>query len=219
MFSVKGLYYNYGDVKILENINMDIEKGKVIGLIGNNGAGKTTFFELITGIKCIDTGEISLNDCSHEDRKYMENIYFIPDEPIHYKFLTCSEYLSLILSLYKKSVDFEVISKYTNKFKIDLNSNLLLKEYSKGMKVKVAIIAGFLINPSLLVLDEPFNGLDPTACIQLINMLKTFSEKGSSVLLSSHTLNFVQEISDEVFLLKNKEVMQVSNSNLERFFV
>lgn len=231
MLQIKELTKIYPNGKrAVDGLNMVIEDGDIYGFIGKNGAGKTTTLKACFGIIGIDKGQILLDGISVIENpiKCKKKMAFVPDSPQLEEYMTGIQYLNFVCDIYGVSVQKRIkkIKYYTKVFDMGKNLNNLISAYSHGMKQKIALIAAFVHEPRILVLDEPFIGLDPEAFITLKAEMKKLCEKGNSVLFSSHILDAVEKNCNKISILKEGKLVSsglineiVGNQNLEDIFV
>ncbi|MGG5371121.1 ABC transporter ATP-binding protein [Enterococcus sp. AZ196] len=211
MLTIKNLRKIYkGTTKGIQDLSLTIETGDICAFIGANGAGKTTTLKSIVGIHPYNKGEIILNgvDLQKDSKKFKMMLGYSPDNPDIYENLRGYEYLNFISSMY--NVDQHV---FVNEVKylaeqLDLNENLsqLISNYSHGMKQRLVLISIFLHSPDLIVLDEPFVGLDPNASYFLTNELQKRAAKGAKIIYSTHVLEVAEKICNRVVLIDQGEV-------------
>lgn len=218
MLKIKGLNKTYpGGKKAVDNVNLEIAKGEIFGFIGHNGAGKTTTIKSVVGILPFEQGEIYIdgkNILNHpiECKKITA---YIPDNPDLYELLTGIQYLNFISDLYQISANErkDLIDKYANMFEIDNSLGDLIQSYSHGMKQKLALISALIRKPKLLILDEPFVGLDPKASFLLKEVMKKMCEEGSSIFFSTHVLEVAEKLCDKIAIIKGGKI--VANGTME----
>ena len=196
--------------KAIEDINLEIEEGDIYGFIGPNGAGKSTTIKAIVGIHNFD-GEISFNGINIKEKpiEFKKDLAYIPDNPVLYEHLSGIEYINFILNIYgvKENLD-DKIKDYAKEFA--LNDRILdpISSYSHGMMQKISLIAALLHKPKLLVLDEPFVGLDPKATYELKEILKKLcQEEGLMVFFSSHVLDVVEKFCNKIAIIKDGKII------------
>lgn len=201
----------------VRNISFVVEDGTVMGLVGCNGAGKSTTIKSIVGILPFDSGKIIVNgyDIAKESASAKMTIGYVPDDHSVYEKLTGREYVNYMGSLY--GVDRELKSKrlehYAKLFSITKSLDNQIYSYSHGMKQKICLIGSLIHEPKLWVLDEPMMGLDPTTMNQVKKCIREYTLKGNSVLFSSHNLDVVEKICDNVCIINEGKL--VKNVNLE----
>lgn len=212
MIDVKNLTKVYGDVTVLDIESLAINRGESFGLVGNNGAGKTTFFRLILDLIRANSGQVNIkeqNVSKSNEWKYFTGSYL--DQRFLIDFLTPEEYFDFLRDIHGLSVG--DLEKFYEEFKVFFNDEILgLKKYirdlSRGNQQKVGIAAALMAKPELLILDEPFNGLDPSTQIRLINMLNELKEKnGTTMLISSHDIKHVTEVCDRIAVIEKGKII------------
>lgn len=212
MLSVKNLSKTYrnGKVKAIDDVNLEIEDGDIFGFIGPNGAGKSTTIKCIVGIHGFDQGEIIFNGINIKDDAYSfkKNLAYVPDNPDLYEFMTGIAYLDFIANTFQIGDEKnELIHKYATLFGIEGDLANPLKTYSHGMKQKIQIISAIIHKPKLMVLDEPFVGLDPKAAHDLKQIMKELCEQGTMILFSSHVLEVVEKFCNKIAIIKNGKIV------------
>ena len=205
MLMIKNVSKFYGDKKVVDQVNFNIKAGKITGIIGPNGAGKTTLLSMIVGILKTDEGEINYSYSSNDLRK---DLAYIPDSLFLYENLTGREYVEFIANIYgiKKSdytVELEILSK-TLFLEEKLDS--FIRTYSKGMRQKISLIGALIHKPKILILDEPFNGLDPESIRVIKQYFKEYTNKGNSILFSSHVLDIVEKLCDHFVIIHKGKI-------------
>lgn len=215
MLIIKNLKKKYNDKVALNNVNIQIDDGEIFGFIGHNGAGKTTTIKCSVGILEFDEGEILLDgiNIQKDPLLYKQNIAYIPDNPDLYDSLTGIQYLNFISDIYKISFSErkKLIEYYSNKFELTQYLGNLISSYSHGMRQKLTLIGAFIRKPKLLILDEPFVGLDPKAAHQVKEMMKEMCKKKSSVFFSTHVLDVAEKLCDKIAIIKNGEIIVSGN--------
>ena len=204
--------YGNSSKKAVDNLNLEIKEGEIFGFIGHNGAGKTTTIKAIVGINDFTEGDILIDGLSIKDHdiECKQRIAYIPDNPDIYASFTGISYLNFIADIY--SVDTktkeELISKYAKEFEIISNLGDMISTYSHGMKQKLVIISALIHSPRLLVMDEPFVGLDPKSAFALKQIMKELCSKGASIFFSSHVLEVVEKLCDRVGIIKDGKLVK-----------
>ncbi|MBR3928037.1 MAG: ABC transporter ATP-binding protein [Clostridia bacterium] len=200
-----------GSSKGVKNITMHVRPGDIHAFIGPNGAGKTTLIKAVSGIHPFDEGEILLGGVSIKDNPIEAKKIFacIPDNPDIYEYLTGIQFLNFIGDIFEipNNVRKERILKYAGAFEITGALGSLISTYSHGMKQKLMIISSLLHAPRLLILDEPFVGLDPKASVTLRTFMKEFCASGGAILFSTHVLEVAQKLSNRVSIINNGEII------------
>ena len=210
MIQLTNITKRYDDTTVVDNLNIQIETGEIVGIIGHNGAGKSTTLKMIAGLIEPTSGEVRVmgRDIRKEGVKVKQHIGFLPEESPLYEAMTAQQYLLFFSELYKlprtkalTRIDYLLDS-------LDLpEKNKLTGEFSKGMKRKVAIARTLLHDPKLLILDEPNSGLDPLTSFFILNFLKTLKSEGKTIVLSAHNLFHVETICDRVGIIKNGRLL------------
>lgn len=211
MLQIKNLVKNYGDKEVLKGIDINVEDGQIFGFIGHNGSGKTTTIKAIVGIHDFNAGEILINGMSIKQQplECKKIMAYIPDNPDLYENLKAIEYLYFLANIYQmnKIQADEKIEKLAIEMEIKDNLGDKIKALSHGMKQKVALIGALMHDPKLLVLDEPFVGLDPKAAFILKQKMKELCTQGSSIFFSTHVLEVAQKLCDSVAILKDGKIV------------
>ena len=231
MLEIKNFSKIYkGGKKAADNINITVEAGDIYGFIGHNGAGKSTTIRSIVGVLDFEEGDILIDGHSvkSEPMECKKITAYIPDNPDIYEHLTGIQYLNFIADIFgiDQAAREERIKKYADMFDITSALGDLISSYSHGMKQKVAIISALIHRPKLLVLDEPFVGLDPKAALDLKNVMKELCSEGSAIFFSTHVLEVAQKLCNKIAIIKagklvasgNTEEM-VKDASLEEVFM
>lgn len=218
MLVVNNLKKTYDGKKyVVDNVNLEIENGQIFAFVGHNGAGKTTTIKSIVGILDFEQGEISLNGLNLKDDEttFKKQIAYIPDNPNLYENLTGIAYLNFISDIYdlNKAEVKEDILKYADDFEIRGRLSDQIKSYSHGMKQKLALISAFIRKPKLLILDEPFVGLDPSAAFKTKEMMKNLTRSGSIIFFSTHILEVAEKLCDRVAIIKDGKIVVEGKMN------
>ena len=235
MIEIKNISKSYikGE-KIINNLNLEIKDGEILGFLGPNGAGKTTVIKMMTGILEIDKGDIlidgkSIKSNPYEDKK---NIGLIPDNPDMFLNLKGIEYLNFIADIYKvgKEERIKFIRELSKKFDMEGALNEKIESYSHGMRQKIIIIGVLLHQPKNWILDEPITGLDPKAIYDLKTMMKEYAKNGNVVFFSTHILEVAENLCDRVAIINKGNIVFVGkidelrekmkeNNSLEELFM
>ena len=207
ILEIKNLTKRYGKTKLaVDDLSLDVCAGDIYGFIGQNGAGKTTTLRAVTGILDFDAGEISIDGHSvKKDPVFCKSITaYIPDNPDLYEYLTGTQYLNFIADMFgvEKAVRRERIEKYADMFRIKDDLGSLIGSYSHGMKQKIAIISALIHTPKLMVLDEPFVGLDPEAAFKLKQVFREMCDAGSAIFFSTHVLDVAEKLCNKIAIIK-----------------
>ena len=208
MLEIKNLTKSYdGKKNAVNDLTLTINDGEIFGFIGHNGAGKTTTIKCAVGILTFDKGDILIDGKSIKEYpiECKKKIAYIPDNPDMYEQLTAIQYLNFIGDIYEISKEDrkERIGKYANVFKLNENLGDIISSFSHGMKQKLALISAFIREPKLLVLDEPFVGLDPKASFDVKELMRELCKKGSSIFFSTHVLEVAEKLCDKVAIINN----------------
>ena len=208
MLSIQHLIKHYkGSNKGVTDISLHIAPGDIYAFIGHNGAGKTTTLKCVAGIQDFDAGEIRIagNDIKKDPIGCKRSFAYIPDNPDLYEYLTGIQYLNFIADIFEISAKEreERIRKYAGEFEITESLGDLISSYSHGMKQKLAIISALVHSPKLLILDEPFVGLDPKASVILKDIMKNICRDGGAIFFSTHVLDVAEKLCNKVAIIKD----------------
>lgn len=206
MLQVIDLEKKYGDKTILDKVNFGLEKGQIKALVGPNGSGKTTLMNSISNSIKIDGGKIVIDNEQYDDEKIFNKLTFFRDETILDFNMKGIDYLELIKNAYKKST--KDVNNICKKYEIEGFANKRVGEYSLGMKKKLMLAMSFLPGNDYVLLDEPLNGLDPTSVIKTKNLLKEIAKQNVGIIISSHGLNDLDDISRDILFLKDKKILE-----------
>ena len=192
MLNISHLTKTYGDKKAVDDLSLHIAPGEIYGFIGHNGAGKTTTIKSVVGILQFDEGEITIDGTSlkNDPIACKKKIAYIPDNPDLYEFMSGIKYLNFIADIFGVGAEErqERIKKYADMFELTEDLAQPISAYSHGMKQKLAIIAAWIHNPKLIIMDEPFVGLDPKASFLLKEMMRDVCAAGGAIFFSTHVL-------------------------------
>ena len=218
MLQIKNITKRYkGGKEAVSNLSLDIQAGDIYGFIGHNGAGKTTTIKAVVGIIDFDEGDILIDGESIRVSPIncKKKLAYIPDNPDLYEHLTGIQYLNFVGDIFEVSAKDreEKIRRYANDFEITSVLGDLISSYSHGMKQKLAIISALIHDPKLLILDEPFVGLDPKAAIILKNTMRSLCEQGSAIFFSTHVLDVAEKLCNKIAIIKNGKLMASGNTN------
>ena len=211
MLKITNLTKSYGDKKAVDNLTLHIQPGEIYGFIGHNGAGKTTTIKACCGILQFDQGEILIDGMSIKDEplKCKREIAYIPDNPDLYEFLSGIKYLNFVADIYgitKKDRE-ERIKKYSDLFELTEDLAQPISAYSHGMKQKLAIIAALIHKPKLIIMDEPFVGLDPKASYSLKEIIKEICAQGGAIFFSTHVLEVAEKLCHKIAIIKEGKLI------------
>lgn len=212
MVEIKGLCKSYDNKRVVDNLDLTINDGEIYGFIGHNGAGKTTTIKCLIGILSFEKGEILIDDLSIKDKpiECKRKIAYIPDNPDLYNYMSGIDYLNFIGDVFNVANEERVkrIDKYAGIFELTDSLANPISSYSHGMRQKLAIIAAWLHEPDLIVMDEPFVGLDPKASHDLKMMMREFCDNGGSIFFSTHVLEVAEKLCDKVAIIKQGELIK-----------
>ena len=231
MIEIKNVSKTYNKEKLaLNDISFDINDGEIFGFIGHNGAGKTTMIKSLVGILDFDNGDILINKKSIKEDPIdckLEMAY-VPDNPDLYENMTAIDFINFVCDMYDISTEIrkENIEKYAKMFEIENNLNDDISSFSHGMKQKIALIAALAHNPKVLVMDEPFVGLDPKAVFDMKNIMKQMAKEGKTNFFSTHILDVAEKLCDRVAIIKNGDIVKIGkmkdikkDASLEQVFL
>lgn len=209
----------YGEKTVVDNISFEMDKPGVFGLLGTNGAGKTTTIRMILGIIKKDSGDISWNDKKVERKNV--NFGYLPEERGIYpkvKIYEQLQYFAKLKGMSKKEAD-DSIKRWTEKLKVSEYLNMTAEKLSKGNQQKIQFISAILHNPELIVLDEPFSGLDPVNTEMLKNVILDLVKEGKYIIMSSHQMSSIEEFCTDILILnKGKTVLQGNLKNIKESY-
>ena len=212
MLSISHLTKIYGDKKAVDDLSLHIAPGEIYGFIGHNGAGKTTTLKSVVGILQFDEGEITIGGVSIKDDPIVckKQIAYIPDNPDLYDFMSGIKYLNFVADIFEVGAEErqERIKKYADMFELTNDLAQPISAYSHGMKQKLAIIAAWMHNPKLIIMDEPFVGLDPKASFLLKEMMREVCKEGGAIFFSTHVLEVAEKLCDKVAIIKSGKLIR-----------
>ncbi|MGN0545566.1 MAG: ABC transporter ATP-binding protein [Acutalibacteraceae bacterium] len=212
MLNITDLTKTYGDKKAVDDLSLHIAPGEIYGFIGHNGAGKTTTLKCVAGILQFDEGEITINGCSvrTDPLACKRQIAYIPDNPDIYDYMTGIKYLNFIADIFgvNAAERHERIHRYADMFELTPSLAQPISEYSHGMKQKLAIISAWIHSPKLIIMDEPFVGLDPSASHLLKGMMREVCDNGGAIFFSTHVLEVAEKLCDKIAIIKNGRLIR-----------
>lgn len=212
MLKIEHLTKKYGDFKAVDDLSLHIAPGEIYGFIGHNGAGKTTTLKSVVGILQFDNGEIFIDGTSitADPLKCKKEIAYIPDNPDIYEFMTGIKYLNFVADIFGVSAADrqEKIRKYAEIFELSSDLAQPISTYSHGMKQKLAIISAWIHSPKLIIMDEPFVGLDPKAAHLLKGMMREICDNGGAIFFSTHVLEVAEKLCDKIALIKEGKLVR-----------
>lgn len=231
MIEIKNVSKSYdGKKKAIDNINFNVEDGSIFAFIGHNGAGKTTLIKAIMGIHDFDSGDIIINGKSIKDNpvECKKIMAYVPDNPDLYENMKAIDFINFICDMYgiSKKDRMENINKYSKIFEMENKLGDDISSFSHGMKQKIAIIAALSHNPDILVMDEPFVGLDPKAVFDMKEIMHNLVKEGKIIFFSTHILDVAEKLCDYVAIIKNGKVIKTGkmkdikgDTSLEKVFL
>lgn len=230
MLKIENLTKTYGNKKAVDCVSLHIQAGEIYGFIGHNGAGKTTTLKACCGILQFDEGEIFIDGHSirQEPISCKSVLSYIPDDPQLYSYMTGVQYLNFVADVYKipKQDRRALIEKYADGLELTADLAQPISAYSHGMKQKLAVIAAFIHTPKLIVMDEPFVGLDPKAAHTLKEMMRAHCDNGGAIFFSTHVLDVAEKLCDKVAIIKDGKLIKTGtmdevkgDSSLESVFL
>ena len=213
MIEIKNLTKCYNGVKVVDNISLKVNDGEIFAFIGHNGAGKTTTIKSIVGINNFDSGEIFINGKSivNDAVNAKKEISYVPDNPDLYENMKAIDFINFICDMYETPSDVRMnnIIKYAKMFEIEDKLNNEISTYSHGMKQKIALIAALSHDPKVLIMDEPFVGLDPKAVFDMKSIMKEMCKEGKCIFFSTHILDVAEKLCDRVAIIKKGKIVKV----------
>ena len=230
MIEIKNVTKKYGDKTAINNINFDIKDGEIFGFIGHNGAGKTTMIKSLVGILDFEEGDILINNKSIKKEPIVCKLQmaYVPDNPDLYENMKAIDFINFICDMYETDIETrkENIEKYSKMFEMENKLNDDISSFSHGMKQKVALIAALSHNPKVLIMDEPFVGLDPKAVFDIKSVMKEMTKDGKTIFFSTHILDVAEKLCDRVAIIKNGNIVKIGkmkdikgDSSLEEVFL
>lgn len=230
MIEIKKLHKFYGKKEVLKGVNLTVNDGDIYAFVGSNGAGKTTTIKAMLGILPFEQGDVLYDGKSIKDEplKIKQDLAYIPDNPDIYEHLTGLEYLSFIADMYEtdNKVKNENIKKYSKLLEIDKKLNDKIGSYSHGMRQKIVIIAALVHDPKVIIMDEPFVGLDPLSTHTLKDLMKELTKEGKIIFFSTHVLDVAEKLCNKIAIIKDGKILTegtmkevTKNSSLEDIFL
>lgn len=231
MLKISNLSKSYkSNIKAVDNLNLEVKSGDIFGFIGHNGAGKTTTIRAVAGVLDFEAGEITVDNISikKDPVACKQRMAYIPDNPDLYEHLSGIAYLNFIGDIYQvgKAERKQLIEEYSGAFELTQNLGDTISSYSHGMKQKLAIISALIHKPKLLILDEPFVGLDPKASHTLKTIMTGMCSQGSAIFFSTHVLEVAEKLCNKIAIIKGGKLIAYGttqevkgNSSLEEVFM
>lgn len=212
MLQIEGLTKKYGEKTAVDALSLHIAPGEVYGFIGHNGAGKTTTLKCVVGILRPDAGKIAIDGISFADDplECKRRIAYIPDNPDLYEYMSGMRYLNFVADVFGvgAKVRAERIEKYAAVFGMEKDLSEAIATYSHGMKQKLSVIAAWMHAPRLIIMDEPFVGLDPKAAHELKQMMRAHCDAGGAIFFSTHVLEVAEKLCDKVAIIKEGKLIR-----------
>lgn len=212
MLKIEHLTKTFGEKKAVDDLSLHIAPGEIYGFIGHNGAGKTTTLKSVVGIQKFDEGEITVCGTSikADPLTCKKQIAYIPDNPDLYEYMTGIKYLNFIADIFGigSAERMERIHKYADIFELTADLAQPIASYSHGMKQKLAIISAWIHEPRLIIMDEPFVGLDPKAAHLLKGMMREVCDNGGAIFFSTHVLEVAEKLCDKVAIIKGGKLLK-----------
>lgn len=212
MLKIDNLTKKYGGKIAVESLSLHIKPGEIYGFIGHNGAGKTTTLKCVVGILNFDEGEIYIDGKSLKDSmiECKKKLAYIPDNPDLYEYMTGEKYLNFISDIFGVTAEerAERIKKYSDLFELSANLGQAIASYSHGMKQKLAVIGALIHNPKLVIMDEPFVGLDPKAAHILKSIMREICDNGGAIFFSTHVLEVAEKLCDKIAIIKEGRLVR-----------
>ena len=212
MLKIDHLTKTYGEKKAVDDLTLHIQSGEIYGFIGHNGAGKTTTLKSVVGILQFDEGEIFIDNTSIREKPLAckSKIAYIPDNPDLYDYMTGIRYLNFVADIFQVPADVraERIRKYADAFELTGDLAQPISAYSHGMKQKLAVISALVHDPKLVIMDEPFVGLDPKASHILKGLMREICDRGGAIFFSTHVLEVAEKLCDKVAIIKGGRLIR-----------
>ena len=230
MIEIKNVTKKYGDNVALKNVSFTVDDGEIFAFIGHNGAGKTTLIKAIVGIHTFDEGDILINGKSiiKDPIECKKEMAFVPDNPELYEHMKAIDFINFICDIYEVPQDVrkENITKYAKMFEMEDNLNDTIDSFSHGMKQKIALISALAHDPKVLIMDEPFVGLDPKAVFDVKEVMNKMVDDGKIIFFSTHILDVAEKLCSRVAIIKKGELLKVGSmkevkgdTSLEKVFL
>ena len=230
MVEIKNVTKKYGNNIALKNVSFDIQDGEIFAFIGHNGAGKTTLIKAIVGIHKVDEGDILINGKSinSDPNACKKEMAFVPDNPELYEQMKAVDFIDFICDMYEVSQEVREknIKKYAKMFEMEDHLNETIQSFSHGMKQKIALIAALAHDPKVLIMDEPFVGLDPKAVFDVKEVMNEMIKEGKIIFFSTHILDVAEKLCSRVAIIKKGELIKVGkmdeikgDKSLEKVFL
>ena len=214
MIEIKNVSKTYNGVKkAIKNVSFKVDGGEIFGFIGHNGAGKTTMIKSIVGILDFEDGDILINGKSIKSNpiECKMDIAYVPDNPDLYENMKAIDFINFICDMYEidKDTRKKNVLKYAKMFEIDEKLGDDISSFSHGMKQKVALIAALSHHPKVLIMDEPFVGLDPKAVFDMKEIMRSMAKEGKTIFFSTHILDVAEKLCDRVAIIKSGKIVKI----------
>ncbi|MBD7984081.1 ABC transporter ATP-binding protein [Sporosarcina sp. Sa2YVA2] len=206
ILKVDQLTKNYGKRSILKEITFEMNEGDIIGLVGPNGAGKSTLMRSILALEDVESGSVRIQDISNQNPEFFRYVTFLPSDNYLYMQLTGYDHLAFVANIY--NLDKKEIDEVIQLIGIRTYVNDPVKSYSYGMRQHLLIALSILTKPLIILMDEPFNGLDPTSVIELKELIRALHAKGISLLISTHNLDILEDLTSTIWFIKDGELVK-----------
>ena len=215
MIEIKNVTKKYGEKIALNDVSFTVDDGEIFAFIGHNGAGKTTLIKAIVGIHEFDAGEILINGKSIRNNPIdcKKDMAFVPDNPELYENMKAIDFINFICDMYEVSQEIREknIHKYAELFEIENNLNDPINSFSHGMKQKIALISALAHDPKILIMDEPFVGLDPKAVFDVKKVMNEMIQEGKIIFFSTHILDVAEKLCSKVAIIKNGKLIKTGS--------
>lgn len=215
MIEIKNVTKKYGDKVAISDITFNVNDGEIFAFIGHNGAGKTTLIKSIVGIHEFDEGDIIINGKSIKEDPIAckREMAFVPDNPETYENMKAIDFINFICDMYEVGEEErkKSIKKYAEIFEIDKNLNDPINSFSHGMKQKIVLISALAHNPKILIMDEPFVGLDPKAVFDVKKIMNEMTKEGKIIFFSTHILDVAEKLCSKVAIIKNGKLVKTGS--------
>lgn len=217
MIEIKNVTKTYGENIAVSNVTFNVNDGEIFGFIGHNGAGKTTLIKSIVGIHEFDEGDILINGKSIKTNpiECKKQMAYVPDNPELYENMKAIDFINFICDMYEVSLEERTknINRYAKLFEIENNLNEPISSFSHGMKQKIALISALAHNPKILIMDEPFVGLDPKAVYEVKEIMNEMIKEGKIIFFSTHILDVAEKLCSRVAIIKKGKILKVGKMN------
>ena len=215
MIEIRHVVKKYGNKRALDDVSFTVEDDEIFGFIGHNGAGKTTLIKAMVGIHEFDAGEILINGKAVAEKpiECKREMAYVPDDPLLYEEMKAIDFLNFVCDMYEvpEKTRKQNILKYARMFEIERELSSELKTFSHGMKQKVALIAALAHEPKVLVMDEPFVGLDPKAIFDIKSVMQEMAKSGKTIFFSTHILDVAEKLCSRVAIVKKGKIVKVGS--------